>query len=286
MLERVYVEIGNICNLSCGFCVGTNRAKKQMNETDFSHICEKIKNHTKFIYLHVLGEPLIHPLLSKFLDIARESGIRVCITTNGTLLSKHSEMLLSHSDVIHKISISLHSLEGNGIESFKDYLKNASAFARDGAEKGMYIVFRLWNGDSSEKAGANNKNSLIEQFLKNEFKNEWQIRPQGFRLQENIFLHYDGIFTWPTESRAQAISEGYCHALSSQAAILVDGTVVPCCLDANGEIPLGNIFEESFDEILNSRRAREIIEGFKKGEMRESLCQKCTFARRFKKRNN
>lgn len=285
MLERIYVEIGNICNLSCSFCAGTKREKRQMSIGQFSQICSKIKGKAKFIYLHVLGEPLCHPLLDKFLKIAKENELPVCITTNGVLIAEKSYIISENANIIHKVSVSLHSLEGNDFKFFNDYLKNAVTFAKEMAEKGIYIVFRLWNNDSSEGKGKNKQNFYIEEFLKKEFLGEWQKRVRGYRLEKNIFLEYDGIFTWPKQSTAEEVDEGFCHGLSSQIAILVDGTVVPCCLDCEGEIPLGNIYNNSLDEILSSEKAKAISKGFSQGKFVHPLCKKCTFARRFKVNN-
>lgn len=286
MFERIYVEITNICNLSCSFCQGTTKPKRQLRVDEFRLICEKIKHHTKFIYLHVMGEPLLHPHLEKLLSVAKSHDLKVCITTNGTLLDKAKEILLKNSDAIHKISISLHCAEANENIKLLDYLESVINFSRISSEKGIFTVLRLWNEDSLEGTGQNLQNEFIESFLKARFPSEWQKRPRGYRLEKRIFLEYDGLFTWPSSSKADAILKGFCHGLENQLAILCDGTVVPCCLDSNGELELGNIFEHSLNEILSNGRAQAIKNGFKSGKFIEPLCQKCTFARRFKPRNN
>lgn len=284
MFERIYVEIGNVCNLACSFCAGTNRPARQMTEAEFSLVCARVRSHTKYIYLHVMGEPLLHPSLDAFLHIAREAALPVCITTNGTLLRTRGEVLLAHADGLHKVSVSLHAPEGNGERDMSDYLQDVVAFAHAASARGIYVVLRLWNRDSAEGAGANTQNGAIEDYLRHAFSGEWQRRPRGYRVGRNTFLEYDGLFTWPGESTADEVEEGFCHGLSAQVAILADGTVVPCCLDANGEIPLGNIFETSLEDIVLSARARAIRDGFAAGRMTEPLCRRCTFARRFRRR--
>lgn len=286
MFERIYVEIGNVCNLNCSFCVGTKREKRQMTAIEFDEVLSKIKGRTKFVYLHLLGEPLIHRELDSLLKTAKRHNIPVCITTNGTLLKSKGGIILENSSIVHKVSISLHSQEANSILPTESYLENAVEFSKKAAEKGIYTVFRLWNEDSAEGKGKNSQNAEIEGFLRNNFNDEWQVRPRGFRLTKNIFLEYDGLFTWPTESRADTEENGFCHGLSNQLGILVDGTVVPCCLDSEGEIKLGNIFDSSLEEILEGNSATEIKSGFQKGKFVHPLCKKCTFARKFKVRNN
>ncbi len=284
MLDRIYVEIGNVCNLRCSFCPTPKRKKAQMTPTDFAVICEKIKDHTKYIYLHVMGEPLLHPQLDELLTIAAKSSLRVCITTNGTLLKNVREMLLRHAETLHKVSISLHCIEGNeGANlSMDEYLSECFDFAKCAAEAGIFTVFRLWNLDENGREGANAQNEHIETALRASFDEEWTSHRAGFRLQKNVFLEYAGIFTWPVESTAAPEVRGRCHGMVDQFAILVDGSVVPCCLDSEGEITLGNIFSQTLDEILASERAVTISEGLKCGKLTEALCQKCTYARRFK----
>lgn len=282
-LNRAYIEIGNVCNLACSFCPGTARTPRQMNETEFRSVCEALCPYTDYLYFHVMGEPLLHPYVGTFLSVAGEYGFRVCITTNGTLLNTEGNTLLEYAHVLHKVSVSLHSMEGNSCEDYAHYLSDAIDFSRRASERGVYTVFRLWNLDTEERQGKNRANGLVEEYLRDAFPEEWTSRPYGYRLARNIFLEYAGIFTWPTESDADDIEDGYCHGLLDQIAVLADGTVVPCCLDAEGEIALGNIFSQSLDTILSSPRARKMCAGLECGKFVEPLCKKCTYARRFRK---
>ncbi len=287
MLERIYLEISNICNLKCSFCPPLKRARRRMDINELTSVIEKIKGRVRYVYLHLMGEPLLHPFLEEILSAFKEQGVPVCITTNGTLLKDRKELLLKYSDIIHKISVSLHALEGNGRAEqsyFDEYMDTVIAFAKDIAPRGTYTVFRLWNEDTEARLGQNSLNSDIIKRLKADFADPWQERRGGvgYRLDKNIFLEYAGIFTWPIESEAEPKECGRCHGLSQQIGILADGTVVPCCLDSEGEIALGNILKSSLEEILSSVRAKKIIKGFNEGKFTEPLCQKCTYARRFK----
>lgn len=283
MIGRIYVEIGNICNLHCSFCPSTTREARRMTKEEFELVCKRVKGKTKQLFFHVMGEPLFHPELATFLDIAKSYDFKTCITTNGTLIKLREEELLARADAIHRISISLHSIEGNGAENaLEKYLETVIDFAKRAAERGIYVVLRLWNLDSTEKDGKNDENEFIEGVLGREFPEEWQKRWSGYRLAKGIFLEYAGIFTWPSESEAEEREEGFCHGLTDQIAILADGTVVPCCLDSEGIIDLGNIFTEELDTILSSERAVRMRSCFEQGKMAEELCKKCTYARRFK----
>ena len=115
MLKRAYIEITNICNLACSFCPGTKRPGRMMTAAEFCLLAEKLRGRVKYLYLHVMGEPLLHPELRGILSVAEELGFKVCITTNGTLLAKQEETLAA-APALHKISVSLHAMEGNGAE--------------------------------------------------------------------------------------------------------------------------------------------------------------------------
>ena len=280
-----------------------------MSIEEFEKAASAASRFTDEIALHVLGEPLLHPNLGIILDKARAHSLKISLTTNGTLLKSKGELLLSRCDVFKRINISLHSLEANtqltefekslatcsekqrtppGIsDKIREYVNECADFAENSAKSGIYTVFRLWNLDSDEGVGRNSQNSLIGEILKSRYPEPWQNRYSGFRLEENTFLEYDGLFTWPTDaSDTVTNTRGSCHGLCSQIAILADLTVVPCCLDSNGEIPLGNLKEDSLENILNSARAKNIKDGFKSGNLVEPLCRKCTFRTRFKTRNN
>ena len=281
-IERAYVEIGNICNMKCSFCPGTGRAPRRMSTEEFKHVAESLVGIAKQLYLHVMGEPLLHPELSEILSIAGDLGFEVSITTNGTLLSKFGDILIAHSDVIHKVSISLHAHEANSINlSASEYLDSVISFARAFAAKDKNVVLRLWNLDTAERCGKNSKNAEILEKLHTEYPEVWQKRYSGYRLSYRTFLELDGIFTWPVESEEPPTDIGKCHGLLHQIAILADGTVVPCCLDSEGAIALGNVFRQTMPEILSSALATEIREGFLAGRMVHPVCKTCSYARRF-----
>ena len=287
MFYKIYVEIGNVCNLNCSFCPGTRRENRRMSVEEFETVCKKISPHTSHVYLHVMGEPLLHPELDAILGMAGKYGLKVCITTNGTLLAKKGDILLSHANDIHKISISLHCIEGNQIESRPErYMSEVTEFAKLASEHGINTVLRLWNLDSDEKSGANEQNACIEEFLRREFDSEWKERWNGYRMEPCVFLEYAEIFSWAIEADCDVRTRGYCRGLGDQIAILADGTVTPCCIDSDGVIALGNIFTQSIDEIIGGERAMNIKEGFEASELREELCRRCGYARRFSKKED
>ena len=273
--HKIYLEISNVCNLSCVFCPGTKRVKHIMTEAEFSALIPKLQPYTDFLYFHLMGEPLLHPHLERFLHIAGEHGFRVILTTNGTLLKNRQDILLS-SPALHKVNISLHAFEANDLSvPFAEYLSDCFSFGR-AAEGEKLVVYRLWN-----QGGAEAKNVEIVKTMEQYFPGPWADNRQGKRIGERIFLEYGDKFDWPDLSAPEGSERVFCYGLRDQIGVLCDGTVVPCCLDHEGDIALGNLFEEDMDAILANPRAQAIYNGFTKKEAAEELCRKCGYARRF-----
>ncbi len=270
--RKVYLEISNICNLRCHFCPGTRRKKHALSQAEFTLLAAKLRDYTDFLYFHLMGEPLCHPLLGDFLNIAGEMGFKVILTTNGSLLAKKRELLL-HAPALHKVNISLHSFEANDLDvPFSQYLEDCFSFGK-AAEGRCIVTYRLWNNGGEDK-----RNAEILQALKSYFPEPWH-KERGIRIGNRIYLEYGEKFDWPDSSLDEGTDNIFCYGLRDQIGVLCDGTVVPCCLDHEGDISLGNLFKQSMQEILDTPRAQAICEGFARRKAVEPLCRKCGYAR-------
>ena len=277
MAKKAYLEITNVCNLSCSFCHGTRREPRFMTAAEFSKAAEKLRPFADYLYFHLLGEPLLHPQVGEFLGIANTLGFRVNLTTNGTLLSQKGEEILS-SAALHKVSISLHSYEVNSLGmSLDEYLDMCFEFCKKAQSKGVVAVMRLWN-----KGGADSMNERILAKMHCRFSGEWKEIYSGYKIEEYIFLEWGELFEWPDMDAPDFGASHSCYGLRDQVGVLSDGTVVPCCLDAEGDINLGNIFEEDLGELLSSERAEALRESFRTRNITEPLCRKCGYAARFR----
>ncbi len=277
--KRIYIEISNVCNLNCSFCPKSLREARFLSDEEFLHIINEVQPFSDFVYFHVKGEPLLHPSLSYFLKICEEKRVNVNITTNGTLLKEKEEILLS-SKAVRQINISVHSFSEN--EGEKGYLDSVISFARRASKNGIFVVLRLWNLTGERTTDDITKKSIekigvlcpeINLFEKMKIQRSVTISP-------NLFVSFEKLFEWPTLSRDYEC-DGYCHGTRDQIAILSDGVVVPCCLDAEGVVNLGNIFTQPFEEIVNGERFKAIYDGFTARRAVEPLCRKCTFKARF-----
>lgn len=260
--------------MNCSFCHGHSRKLKQMTTEEFKEILDKISGFTNYIYYHLMGEPLTHPKLPEFIQIANSKGFKSMITTNGTLLKQYGDKILDAG--IHKVNISVHSFEDGTEEQFENYMKNLVDFAIKAHKKGVIVVFRLWNNGFD-----NGRNNKIIDYFKSNINNDWTENSKGYKILDKMFLEYGERFSWPDLNADVQGSDVFCYGLRDHIGILSDGTVVPCCLDSEGAINLGNIFNDNLSDILNSERAKTIKNGFDCRKAVEELCQKCGYAQRF-----
>lgn len=273
--RKVYLEIGNVCNLHCSFCPGTKRQARILSPEDFRLLAAKLRPFTEYLYFHLMGEPLLHPRLETLLAEAEELSYKVMITTNGTLLPARGQILLD-SAAVHKVNLSLQSFEANSFGELQSYLRGCVDFARQASAKGILCEFRLWN-----HGGLEARNAEILKLLHKAFPEPWAESRNGQKLAERVWLDPGERFDWPEMEINELRSTGFCYGLRDQIGVLSDGTVVPCCLDHEGDIPLGNLFSHDLDEILQSPRARAIYEGFSGRKVVEPLCRRCGYAKRF-----
>lgn len=274
MYSRVYVEITNICNRNCLFCPGTKREPCRMTQKQFMQALDKLQGMTRHLYFHLMGEPLTHPDLIPFIRMANEAGYHPMITTNGTLLYSRGKAIIEAG--IYKVNISVHSFEEGTDEEYRNYITQCMEFADMASSSGVLTVLRLWN-----QGYDNGRNEDIVQMLKGYFGDNWQYGNRGITIRKNLFLEYDTRFQWPDMAAEDGGSKVYCYGLKDHFGILCDGTVVPCCLDREGAIALGNIFETDIQTILQSERAQNMVNGFRNRHACEDLCRKCGYARRF-----
>ena len=268
--KKIYIEITNNCNLRCSFCSKVNRKSRYMSLTEFNKILNKIKDYTNYIYLHVKGEPLLHPDIIKMINLAEEYSIKINLTTNGTLFSKYAKAL-GNCRNLNKINFSLHS-ENNAENYLEDIFKNIEYLS----EK-TTVVYRLWtlNNNKLDEKSTKIVNKIMQYYnlsteIVEKIKNEKNIK-----IKSTIYVDKNNYFEWPTINNYK--STGYCFALKTHIAILADGTVVPCCLDSDGIINLGNIFEDEIEDIINSDRYKSIKKSFQDKKPCEKLCKSCKF---------
>ncbi|MEI6386611.1 MAG: SPASM domain-containing protein [Spirochaetota bacterium] len=317
MFDKLFLEIGSVCNLACGFCPPTLRRPEFMERGRFEFLLTRLAGFGEQLYFHLKGEPLLHPELGTFLAIAWERGFAVTLTTNGTLLGKQAGTLLGAA-ALRKLSVSLHSQVG--LADLAEYWEGLAAFLDLHRARPVFPVsLRLWNQVGGRLPAAT---GLLWELLGGRYPTLRGLDPggdlpRGLRLDEGVYLNPANQFEWPElrvpdsgqhsapdsfkkrdpsnqgvpsalattqpSLKGPRIVEGSCQGLRKQLGILVDGRVVPCCLDSEAAICLGNLLEQPLEEILASPRAQVMRQGFQRHRIMEELCLSCGYRKRFDK---
>lgn len=277
--KKIYIEITNRCNLNCNFCSINKKEKKEMTLEEFEYVLKNIDAYSDYIYLHVKGEPLLHSKFNEILKLCYKYNKKVNITTNGSLLKLRVDNIIN-SNIVWQINISLQSLTTNNylndiFVSVKKLLKNTN----------IQIVFRFW-------ALENNSFTELEECIIDEIIDYFDldknikdniVNESNVKLLDRLYLNKEDKFIWPDLDNDYYEEKGTCYGTRTHLGILSDGTVIPCCLDCDGMVSLGNIFNDSFDNIINSNKFKNIVKSFQNNKACEELCKHCSFKEKFKK---
>ena len=259
MFKKIYVEITNSCNLNCSFCSGHSRKKEFLAVDKFKQLLDKLEGHTKYLYFHLMGEPLVHPYINELINLA-SNRFNINLTTNGYFINR-----IKDNKNIRQINISLHSFDDKRNKSLDEYLNNIFDSVEE-LSKTTYISYRMWI------------NNDYKSYIIKKLEDYYGIEINGHtKIRDNIFFDFDTEFIWPDINNDYYNENGSCQGLSSHLGILVDGSVVPCCLDYNANLLLGNVYEDSLNDILNTDKVKKILEGFKNNKKCEEFCKHCNF---------
>ena len=287
--RKVHIEITNICNLKCTFCPPKIKPSKTMNLEEFDKLNSQVKKFTKELAYHIVGDPLVLSNLNEYLNISKNHGLKVnIVTTANNMTAKHHEVLMN--ETIRQINFSLNSYNANSHKkSLDEYLNPIFEFVKYAQNKKheYFINFRIWNIDENKSAYEFNNQvfSKINEYFGSNINTDeiYKQKPKNIRISRKLFIHFDDYFNWPDLKNDIVSKTGTCYGLDSHFGILSTGELVPCCLDQNACVDLGNVFENSVEDILNSKRVKDIQNGFKNNILIEEFCQKCEYRTRFDK---
>jgi len=284
--HRVHIEVTNICGLACSFCPPKVNSSKTMSLPFFEKVLLQLRPYTKTLAFHVMGDPLTLSNLEEYLHLAQKYGFEVELTTSGYYLGKTKAKILFHQ-AVRQLNISLNSYNKNSLNmTFDEYIDTVLAVCSQKIQHypKPFINLRLWNLD--DICSESHYNKILFDKLSSHFdtpldENEiYKNKVKSIRLASKVLLHFDSYFEWPSLNSTHE-SDGTCYGLKSHIGILANGTVVPCCLDGDGVIDLGNLNETTLESILASKRARDMIEGFREFKAVEELCKKCSYKDKF-----
>ncbi|WQU50077.1 SPASM domain-containing protein [Helicobacter pylori] len=277
LFKKIYIELSDICGLQCSFCPNPKNIRGVMPLELFEKICREAAPLTPIITLHVLGDPCKLKNLNHYLSTARRFSLKVDLVTSGVYLCDFETLL---QDIIYQISISLDAgLDNHNKLNQHRYIQKILEFCRYKCEKNSEVFLNLRIQDSTLEKHQN----LIKPFLESfECVSLETLKSQGrTRLFKKSFLNIQKTFKWPNLNAQNSLNQEsktpYCYGLIKQIAILSNGVVVPCCMDTQAHINLGDLNHTPLKDILKSQKAMAIKTHFLKGEALELLCKNCSY---------
>ncbi|MCQ2852436.1 SPASM domain-containing protein [Helicobacter pylori] len=277
LFKKIYIELSDICGLQCSFCPNPKNIRGVMPLELFEKICKEAAPLTPIITLHVLGDPCKLKNLNRYLNAAKRFSLKVDLVTSGAYLHNFETLL---QDAIYQISISLDAgLDNHNKLNQHRYIQKILEFCRYKCEKNSEVFLNLRIQDSTLEKHQN----LIKPFLESfECVSLETLKSQDrARLFKKSFLNIQKTFKWPNLNAQNPLNQEskipYCYGLIKQIAILSNGVVVPCCMDTQAHINLGDLNHTPLKDVLNSQKAMAIKTHFLKGEALEPLCQNCSY---------
>lgn len=282
--RHAYLELTNCCNFNCSFCPPVTRPRQFVETKHAIRWIDQIAELSDGIYWHVQGEPLLHPDFTFLAHHAASRGLQVKLTTNGSKICEFSEQLLSGD--FTQINFSMQALGELTPENRQRIEQDIFHFTEQALTQRpeLFINYRWWQNAKPDVSRAARYFNLPP--------DEWRA-PSGRhskKISGRLYASYASCFEWPdgTDFHEQSGNDstpgpkqGSCRGLIDQFAILCDGRVTACCLDASGALTLGSAHTSTIRELLESQKATWLAEGFRRREMRHPVCQKCGFATRF-----
>lgn len=233
-----------------------------MNVNKFKILLDKLKGYTKHLYFHVMGEPLVHPMINEFIDMA-SACYSVNLTSNGYLIER-----IGNNKNIRQLNLSLHSFNDKNGKSLDEYINDIFDNVDKLVKNKTIVNYRMW-------INSDNKREIIK-YLEGKYKVKIGDSIK-VKLDDNVYYEVEKEFIWPSMDNDYYSEEGSCRGTRDHIGILVDGTVVPCCLDSNGLIKLGNIYKDELNDIISIDLFKEIRNGFLCNKKVHELCKKCNF---------
>jgi MoaA/NifB/PqqE/SkfB family radical SAM enzyme len=267
--RRVFIEITNACNLACAFCASSSRPKTHMPLPLFESAAAQAGELAEVVFLHVLGEPLMHPEFPAVLAACSRLGLKVNLVTNGLLLNRFGPAVFAEK-CLGQVSISLHALSCLAPSLQKESLAGLLEFARRKPE-GLIVSFRL-RGDQETAFFRETKAALLAA-LAGGGAGE-RVR-DGLKLRAGVYLNFGSIFDWPGGPGGK-VKKG-CLGLRHHFGILSDGRVVPCCADFDGALALGSVKDSPLADILSSPAARALQASIAGKTPMPAYCASCGF---------
>lgn len=281
------VELTNVCSEKCVWCPQGEMTRHQgfMDPDLFKSIIDECSQHEKLrrLYVHWMGEPLLHPKALDLLEYAKKKDVAemIVIATNGTGMSERTVKGLIELQ-IDELYVSIDA----GTAKTYEELKGTDNF--DQIEENIRTTMRL-----KKEMGAKLPYLKLKCMKIDQNKEEWELfNDKWAPIVDEIFMEED-FRSWDGASEkvngavenTDAYKKNYgnlverypCDRLWYMLAIQWDGKVSGCVHDWDGKDIVGDLAESSIGEIWYGEKMREFRRDHINGNYGNiDMCRNCT----------
>ena len=282
------LEVTTACNLHCPLCTthDTARGISRLSLENVKDVVRGCGKSLKVVSLHVLGEPLMHKELFDFIRHCASHGVNTTFSTNGMLLGRHVEDVLDSG--LSLISIAIDGADQADYAKYRlggDFdtvVRNARALVEAKRARGasqpviqVQMVMFSYNEDREAEARAFLESLGADVVSLKRPAYLAPASPSARSFWDKVDMRDEGRrWTRPVTSAARLYrNQRVCPQLE-RATILSDGSVVACCIDAEGNTAFGNLNRQDFRSIWRGEEHRRVIEKFMRHELQP--CHFCT----------
>jgi len=276
MPSEIILDISASCNAVCPFCprvfMDQDRSKGYMSMEMYKFALEEAQRHSiKRLRLYSTAEPTLHPDFSEMIDIAKDMGFYISVSTNASMMHKHMNALLK----VDQIQFSIEGWDKESYEFYRQPLK---------FEK---IYENIKNFDQlcaqTEQTPIRQINLLLTRETQIEpFVNLWgsfcdEIHIH-FMFPSSVFQDGSIVSKTPLEMEDKlydfTAKKGikYCSFLFDIVTVSFDGKISLCCDDFSSSFLLGNI-KEGINTVFYTSELEKIRKQFLTQQL--STCQEC-----------
>lgn len=286
----ISIEPTTACNLRCPECPSGLRAFTRdtgnLKTTLLSNIIGQLHRELLMIIFYFQGEPYINPDFLDMVKAARDKGIYTITSTNGHFLSDDNARKTIESGLDRMII----SVDGTTQEVYEQYrkegkLENVLEGARNMVKwkkklnvSHPHLIFQFLVVKPNE-----HQMQDLEKLAKEigidevkfksaqvyDYKNGNPLIPENEKYSRYI-KQADGSY------KVKHALVNRCWKLTHSCVITWDGLVVPCCFDKDATHQLGDLKENTFNEIWQGEKYTNFRQRILNGRSEIDICQNCT----------
>ena len=279
------------CNLRCPECPSGlrqfTRPTGMLSNDFFRDTVEQLKNDLLYLIFYFQGEPYLNPDFLDMVKYASDRGIYTATSTNAHYLKDENAKRTVESGLDRMII----SIDGTTQETYENYrvggkldkviegAKNVVKWKKELNSKTPHVIFQFLVVKPNEhqledvkKLGA--EIGVDEVRFKTAQVYDYENDPNNLIPDNQKYSRYKKTKDGHTTIKNPLLN--HCWKLWHSCVLTWDGLVVPCCFDKDATHQLGDLKQNSFNEIWQGEKYQEFRASILRSRSEIDICSNCT----------